>query len=192
MVRVTTQIARIAFAVVAIAVAAAPVAVAESDPFAAPAGSAVAPPAAEPTPVPTQVPDPAPRSAIEASGGTCEHITRNVCSAQNKGLFLKAAGYVLLAVLLFSLLRTWWDRRGTRSAGTRFLATLLPAAALAGTLTYLDPTRGRDLACCLSSSVFASDIVLQDSALGRGVVLGVVPAILLFVLVAITRKIVRS
>lgn len=167
---------------------------AQSDPFASGSGSAdgsagsgaagsavLAPPASEPARV-----DPAPPSPA------CEHITKQICSAQDSGLLLKSAAYVLISVLLFSLIRVWWDKRGTSTAGVRFVATLLPAAAGAGALSYLDPTRGQDLKCCLASAVFKSEILFQDSALARGAVLGLLPAAALFVIIAIVLKVLRG
>ena len=129
-------------------------------------------------------------AAAQASPA-CEYITRAVCSRQDTALLLKSGAYVLVVVLLFSVLRVWWDKRGTNTAGVRFIATLLPAATAAGVLAYLDPARGQDLACCLASPVFKSEILLQDSALGRGALLGFAPAAALFVLVAITLKLVK-
>jgi hypothetical protein len=144
------------------------------------AGSSAAPPGADqPGPPPTVTP-------------ACEHITKQICSTQDSGLLLKSAAYVIIAVLLFSLLRVWWDRRGTRTSGVRFVATLLPAALGAGVLSYLEPTRGQDLKCCLASSIFKNEILFQDSALARGAVLGFLPAAALFVIVAIVLKAVRS
>jgi hypothetical protein len=167
---------------------------AQPDPFAAGSGSAggsagsgaagsatPTPPAGDPARV-----DPAPPSPA------CEHITKQICSAQDSGLLLKSAAYVIIAVLLFTLIRVWWDKRGTSTAGVRFVATLLPAAAGAGALSYLDPTRGQDLKCCLASAVFKSEILFQDSALARGAVLGLLPAAALFVIIAIVLKVLRA
>lgn len=169
-----------------------PAALAQHDPFAdgpgsatgsagsaAASGSAAMAPGTDPPEAP-------------ATSAACEHITKQICSAQDSGLLLKSAAYVIIAVLLFSLLRVWWDRRGTRTAGGRFVATLLPAAAAAGVLAYLDPTRGQDLKCCLASSIFKSEILFQDSAIARGAVLGFLPAAALFVIVAILLKALRS
>jgi len=133
-----------------------------------------------------------PPADMTAPSPACEHITKRICSTQNTGLLLKSAAYVVIAVLLFSLLRVWWDRRGTRTAGVRFVATLLPAAGVAGVVSYLDPTRGQDLTCCLASAVFESEILLQDSALARGALLGFVPAAVLFVVVAIGLKAIKA
>jgi hypothetical protein len=183
------------FAMVAIVLA--PPARAQPDPFAAgsgsaegSAGSAAGSGATAPatTPGNEQPAD----AAAPAPSPACEYITKSICSSQNSGLLLKSGAYVVIAVLLFSLLRVWWDRRGTRTAGVRFVATLLPAAGTAGILAYLDPTRGQDLTCCLASSIFKSEILIQDSALARGALLGFVPAAVLFVLVAIILKIVKG
>jgi hypothetical protein len=132
------------------------------------------------------------KTAASEPSPACEYVTRAVCDRQDTAIVLKSGGYVIVAVLLFSLLRVWWDRRGTQTAGLRFVATLLSAAGLAGVLVYLDPMRGKDLACCLASSVFTSHILLQDSAIGRAALLGFVPAAALFVVVAVIVKTVRS
>lgn len=169
------------FAVIAVAVAPA---FAQPDPFATPgsgssAGSSNSNAVDATAGPPTDVPSP-----------TCEYITKSTCSAQDTGLLLKSGAYVAIAVLIFSLLRVWWDKRGTSTAGVRFVATLLPAAAAAAVLSYLDPARGQDLKCCLASPIFKSQILLQDSAIGRGALLGFLPAAVLFVLVAmIIRKV---
>jgi hypothetical protein len=144
-------------------------------------GSAPMPPASDPAPAEPTPPSPA-----------CEHITKQICTAQDSGLLLKSAAYVVIAVLLFSLIRVWWDKRGTSTAGIRFVATLLPAAVGAGALAYLDPTRGQDLKCCLASAIFKNEILFQDSALARGAVLGLLPAAALFVIVAIALKVLRG
>jgi len=105
---------------------------------------------------------------------------------------LQRAAYVIIAVLLFTLIRVWWDKRGTKTAGVRFVATLLPAALGAGVLACLDPTRGQDLKCCLASVIFKNEILFQDSALARGAVLGLLPAATLFTVVAIVLKVLRA
>lgn len=162
----------------------------EPDPFAVDAGGTgaadhVRPPAAPPPP-------PASEASGEPPASACEHITTSICSTQSTGIVLKSGAYIIISVLLFSLLRLWWDKRGTSTAGVRFVTTLLPAAASAGALAYFDPMRGQDLACCLASSAYTSEILLQDSALGRAALLGFVPAAALFVVVAIIVKAVRS
>jgi len=174
----------IGLAVVIVAGAALRPARAQSDPFAVDAG---APAAVAPKPDTA-----APSATTETPAPACEHITTSVCSAQNTGIVLKSGAYIIVAVLLFSLIRLWWDKRGTSTAGVRFVATLLPAAGIAGVLAYLDPMRGQDLACCLASSTYTSEVLLQDSALGRAALLGFVPAAALFVVVAIIVKAVRS
>ena len=172
-----------------------PVAQAQPDPFATGSGSAEGSAGSAagggPSTTAPAISNEQPADAV-APSPACEYITKSVCSSQNTGLLLKSGAYVIIAVLLFSLLRVWWDRRGTRTAGVRFVATLLPAAGTAGVLAYLDPTRGQDLTCCLASSIFKSEILIQDSALARGALLGFVPAAVLFVLVAIILKIVKG
>jgi len=175
------------FALVAVALAAP--AQAQPDPFATGSGSAEGSAGSGAPAVGTGN---EPAADMTAPSPACEHITKTICSTQNTGLLLKSAAYVVIAVLLFSLLRVWWDRRGTRTAGVRFVATLLPAAGVAGVVSYLDPTRGQDLTCCLASAVFESEILLQDSALARGALLGFVPAAVLFVLVAIGLKAIKA
>jgi len=167
---------------------------AQPDPFAAGSGSAGGSAGTGGTSgsVPTpSASDPAPAEPTPPSPA-CEHITKQICSAQDSGLLLKSAAYVIIAVLLLTLIRVWWDKRGTSTAGVRFVATLLPAALGAGILAYLDPTRGQDLKCCLTSAIFKSEILFQDSALARGAVLGLLPAATLFVIVAIVLKVLRG
>jgi hypothetical protein len=170
----------------------APSALAQPDPFAAGNGSdgSAGSATGSGTPAVATGNEALPDAAVPSPA--CEHITKTICSGQNTGLLLKSGAYVAIAVLLFSLLRGWWDKRGTRTAGVRFVATLLPAAGLAGALSYLDPTRGQDLKCCLASTVFNSEVLLQDSSLARGALLGFVPAAALFVLVAIILKVVKD
>jgi hypothetical protein len=166
---------------------------AQPDPFAAGSGSAGGSAgtgtASGSAPTPS-VTDPAP--AEPAPSPACEHVTKQICGAQDSGLLLKSAAYVIIAVLLLTLVRVWWDKRGTSTAGVRFVATLLPAALGAGALAFLDPTRGQDLKCCLASAIFKNEILFQDSAMARGAVLGLLPAAALFVIVAIVLKVVRG
>jgi hypothetical protein len=168
-----------------------PAAGAQPDPFAegsggaAPGSGAASPPAVSAAPV---EPGPSPSAAPTA----CDYITQSTCGAQNTGLLSKSGAYVFVAVLLFSLLRVWWDRRGTNTAGVRFVATLLAAAGTAGTLAYLDPARGQDLECCLASAVYQGQILFQDSALARAAVLGFVPAAVAFVLVAVIHRMMKG
>ncbi len=122
----------------------------------------------------------------------CEEISGTDCRDQTSTLLLMSGGYVIIAVLLFSLLRLWWDKRGTNTAGVRFVSTLLPAASLAGELAYLDPMRSQTLACCIRMRGYAGYVLLQDSDLGRAALLGFVPAAALFVIVAIIVKAMRS
>lgn len=164
------------------------------DPFATPPrageGSSTSA-AAETAPAPATAP--APTTAAPAPPSpACEYTTEATCSKQNTGLLLKSGAYVFIAVLLGSLLRVWWNRRGTNTAGVRFVATLLPTAGAAGALAYFDPVRGQDLACCLASPVYQGQILMADSALARAALLGFVPAAIAFVLVAIVLRIVRG
>jgi hypothetical protein len=183
----------IALMLAMVAIVLAPPARAQPDPFAADAGAGEEPAGSAARRAASATGnEQAANAAAAAPSPACEYITKNICGAQNTGLLLKSGAYVVIAVLLFSLLRGWWDRRGTRTAGVRFVATLLPAAGTAGALAYVDPTRGQDLACCLASSIFKSEILIQDSALARGALLGFVPAAVLFVLVAILIKVTKS
>jgi len=163
---------------------------AQPDPFAAGSGSAGTGAASGSAPTPSAS-DPAVAEPARPSPA-CEQITKQICSAQDSGLLLKSAAYVVIAVLLLTLIRVWWDKRGTGTAGVRFVATLLPAALGAGVLSYLDPTRGQDLKCCLASAIFKNEILFQDSALARGAVLGLLPAAALFVIFAIVLKVLRG
>ena len=106
----------------------------------------------------------------------CQHITSALCAKQNLPLLAIAAGYVLVCVLLASLLRAFWNKRGSGGPGFRFWVPLLLAATAAGLLAGFDPFHGRDLACCLSDPVFAAEVFLQDSSVGRAFLLGVIPA----------------
>jgi hypothetical protein len=168
-----------------------PAAGAQPDPFAE--GSGAPAPGSGAAPPPASGADPAaPGPSPSAPPTACDYITQSTCGTQNTGLLLKSGAYVFVAVLLFSLLRVWWDRRGTNTAGVRFVATLLPAAGTAGTLAYLDPARGRDLECCLASAVYQGQILFQDSALARAAVLGFVPAAVAFVLVAVLHRMMKG
>lgn len=177
-----------------IGMAGVPAGAAPTDPFASPGGAAgdssaaAESGAAEGSSAATGVAPAAPPGASPA----CEYLTQPTCDGENTGLLLKSGAYVFLAVLLFSLLRVWWDRRGTNTAGVRFVATLLPAAGAAGALAYLDPARSERLACCLGSAMFKSEILLQDASIARAALLGFVPAALAFVLVAVVLRIVKG
>lgn len=153
---------------------------AQNDPFAQP------PPGAGPS---TQA------GAAQAAPSTlasCEHITRELCERSNPALLASAAGYVVASVLLFSLVRAWWNRRGTSSAAARFIVPLLLASAAAGVLVALDPARGQDLRCCLLHGVFKAEVLLQDSTAGRTMLLGVLPTAALYTVVAFVSRLVRG
>ncbi len=152
------------------ALAAAAPAAADPDPFAAPAGAS-----------------PSPAGGVPAAGSaldtTCGHITSALCSKQNTTMLLIAAGYVVLCVAGAALWRASWARRGHGSAAAQFLAPGVAGAAASGLLIWFDPARGDDLRCCLASAVFRGEIFFQESVAARAVVLGVLPAALLYTLV---------
>lgn len=137
-------------------------------------------------PPPSTVPAP-----VEVEG--CSHITSALCGKQNTLLMGTAAGYVAVCVLVVSLWRWWWNKKGTSSSAARFWIPLLLGGAAAGTLAGLDPARGPDLKCCLASGVFRPEILLQDSSVGRAILLGALPAIVLYSIVTfITGMLKRS
>ena len=74
----------------------------------------------------------------------CEYITKDVCDKSNTGILLTCAGYVIVLVAAFSLLRRLLDRRGGMSSGAAFLLTLIGAAGGAAALAALDPIRSND------------------------------------------------
>ena len=128
---------------------------------------------------------PAPISALDSTVealSDCQ-VTSTRCAKQNTGLFLTALAYVIVCVLLASIVRVVWNKRGTSGAGVRFFVPMLIAAAPAALLVGLDPARSHDLTCCLASGTFSAQIFLQDSSLGRAFLLGLLPAALLFLVV---------
>jgi hypothetical protein len=146
---------------------------------------AVIAPARAQDPFDTQPSDKAAEVANAAAAVVgCLHITSALCQKQNQQLGMVAAGYVIGCVLLTSLWRGWWNRRGTSSATVRLMLPMLTGAAAAGALVALDPARGADLECCLASNVLRAEILLQDSTIARALLLGALPAIVLYLLVA--------
>ena len=121
----------------------------------------------------------------------CQHVTKEVCAKSNTPLIATSVGYVIVCVVAMTVLRVWWNRRGTSSAGIRFMVPLFFGSVGAGILAAFDPLRGQDLICCLASGVFKAEILLQDSTAGRAVLLGALPAVVLFVIVAIIEKMMK-
>lgn len=117
--------------------------------------------------------------------GACAQLTAALCQKQSTALVLTALGYVALSVLVAALLRAWLNKGMRGSGAARLVGPLVLAAAMAGTLVGLDPARGPDLACCLGSAVFRAEVLLADSGAGRVVLLGVLPAIVLYMLVVV-------
>lgn len=126
-----------------------------------------------------------------APSGTCEFITKETCGKSNTSQFLTSGAYVFASVLLFSLVRMWWNKKGTSTIAVRLLVPMALAAIVAGVLVALDPARGQDLRCCIETAVFKGEVFMADSAPGRVAVLGVVPAIVLFFLVTLVEGVVR-
>lgn len=180
----------------------------DDDPFAPKAGAPGAtdtPPATgttTPTAPSTDTPA-APATPVAPATGTpaapapqaaeCENVNPSAekCRDANTSLLLKAAGYTLIAVLLLSILRMWWNKRGTSTAGVRYLFPMVLAGGVAGTLAGLDPMRSTILKCCIANQDFVSNIHLQDSEVARAVLLGALPAIGVFVVVAAVEKLVK-
>jgi hypothetical protein len=117
--------------------------------------------------------------------GKCDHVTSALCAKQNSMMLAVDAGYVVVCVLLVALLRAWLNKRGTGGGAMRFFLPLFLGAGGAGALAGLDPARGADLACCLAHGTFRSEILLQDSTVGRALLFGALPAAVLFTLVVI-------
>ena len=162
-----------------------------------PTGTAPSTPSAA---APTAPPATAPGAANAAAPTTparllteCEgvNLTDVDCRNSNGGLLAKSAGYVLLCVLLFSILRMAWNRRGTSSAGVRFILPLLFSGAAAGTLVGLDPLRSRLLTCCIANPDFVATVHFQDSEVARAVLFGVLPAMVVYLVVAVVEKLVK-
>ncbi len=144
-------------------------ATAQPDPFAAPTPASSAPS------VPAAV-------ATAVAGLSCDHLTSAVCGKQNTTMIGVAIGYAVVAVVVALVWRVTWTKKGHGSAFAQFFAPLLLAASAAGALVGFDPARGDDLRCCLASSVFRPEIFLQTSTVARAVVLGVLPAAVLYTL----------
>jgi len=119
------------------------------------------------------------QAAVDAA---CGHITSALCGQQNTPMIATAAGYVVVSTLIVLVWRASWEKRGTNTGGVRFLVPMTVGAALAGTLTGLDPARGDALRCCLANAVFRPEILLADSAIGRAFLFGVLPAMMLYTL----------
>ncbi|MBK7823520.1 MAG: hypothetical protein IPJ61_21270 [Tessaracoccus sp.] len=128
-------------------------------------------------------------TAPTAAKAGCEYITKDVCGKSNNGILFTSAGYVIVLVAAFSLGRRMLNRRGGMSSGAALLLTLIGAAGGAAVLAALDPIRGADATCCLASDVFKAEIFLQDSTPGRAVLLGLVPAAVLFLLVYVAERV---
>ncbi len=159
-----------------------------SDPFAAP-GAATA--TAQPPSAASAGSAPGPVATVATLPG-CEHITRVLCEKQNNTMLALDGGYVAGCVLVAALLRAWFNRRGTGSIAFRFLLPLLLASLGAGILTATDPARGPDLACCLGTAAFRAQVLLQDSSIGRAVLFGALPAVVLFTVVVIVIRAIKK
>ncbi len=158
----------------------------DDDPFAPKAGASDQPP--NPGAAPSSPTAPAAPLPPECNG---VNLTEDICQQSNNGLLAKTAGYAVLAVLLFTILRMWWNRRGTSSAPVRFITPMLLAGAGAGTLSGLDPLRSVHLKCCIANHDFVTKVLLQDSEVARAVLLGVLPAFALFFVVAVLEKLLK-
>ncbi|MFH1436761.1 MAG: hypothetical protein ABIJ56_13720 [Pseudomonadota bacterium] len=120
----------------------------------------------------------------ELSG--CPPLSQKLCGKANVSLLLMCGGYVIVCLFLGLLAYFLWSKRGTGSAGLRFLVPMLVFSAAAGTLVGLDPLRPQNLACCLADGTFRTVLFLGDSAPARALVLGVLPLAVLFVIIVIT------
>lgn len=155
-------------------------------PTPAPPTPATTPPPSPPPPSPESLPSPTTGPSPE-----CDHVTAEICDSTNRRLLATSAGYVLVMILLFTIVRVWWNHRGTSTSGVRLLVTLALATAGAGLLVGLDPIRAHDLTCCLDDQTLKSHILLQDSQPGRIALFGVLPCAVLFFLVAFVEKLVK-
>jgi hypothetical protein len=160
-----------------------------SDPFAS-SGSA---PGAATAPA-GQPASPGAATASQATSGSpaCQHITTALCEKQNNSMLALSGAYVAACVLVVALLRAWMNKRGASTPLVRFMLPMFLGSAGAAALVGLDPGRGADLACCLESATFKSQILLQDSAMGRAMLFGAAPAAVLFLLVVIVVGIIRK
>jgi hypothetical protein len=123
---------------------------------------------------------------------SCGHITSALCIKQNRQLGLLAGGYVLVCVVLVSVWRAWWNRRGTSTAGVRLIVPMLLGAAGSGLLVGFDPAQGADLRCCLAHRVLRAEILLQDSDVARAFLFGAAPAVVLYLVVAVAAGLTRE
>jgi hypothetical protein len=153
------------------------------DPFAQPTATGTAAVTGGATATPAQ-PAPGPTS-IDLPGIKCDHVTSALCAKQNTPLIATAAGYVVVCVLLVALLRAWWNKRGSPGPAFAFWFPMFLGATGAGLLAGLDPVRGDDLKCCLASGVFRAEVILQDSSMGRAFLFGAIPAVVLYLVVAL-------
>jgi hypothetical protein len=158
-------------------------ALAQKDPFAPEAAGASGE---------AQPPAPGPGGDVAQMMVDCEHITAELCGKTNTALVASAAGYVVVCVLVFTMISVWWNRRGTSTAGVRFVVPLLFACAAAAALVAFDPIRGQDLKCCLAHGVFKAQVLLNDSTAGRAALFGAVPTAALYTLVALVSRRMRG
>ncbi|MCC6645056.1 MAG: hypothetical protein IT374_05720 [Polyangiaceae bacterium] len=121
-----------------------------------------------------------PAVAAVVAGLSCEHLTSAVCGKQNTMMIGVALGYVAACVAVGLIWRASWTKKGHGSAFAQFFAPMALAASGAASLVGFDPARSDDLRCCLASSVFRPEVFLQASTPARVVVLGVLPAVVLY------------
>ncbi len=114
---------------------------------------------------------------------SCAHVIQEVCEKQNTALLVTAGAYVVVCVLLVSIWRTIWNKRGTGTPGVKFVVPMLVGATAAGLLAGFDPFGSRDLKCCLADSNYKSIIYLQDLHVGRAFLFGVLPTLVLYFIV---------
>lgn len=139
-------------------------------------------------------PAPGASSTGGAVGGAiagCGHLTSARCSEQNTTMLGMAAGYVVLCVAVVALWRASWAKKGHGSQAAQFFVPMFVGAISAGALVGLDPARGEDLRCCLADAVFRPAILFQESNAARAVVLGVLPAALLYTVIVFVQGALR-
>jgi hypothetical protein len=68
---------------------------------------------------------------------------------------------------------------------------MLLAGVDAGVFAGIDPLRSVHLKCCVANHDFVTRVYLQDSEVARAVLFGVLPALVLFVAVAVVEKLLK-
>jgi hypothetical protein len=103
-------------------------------------------------------------------------LSQSVCESANRYLFIGAAGYDLIAVLVGIAVFVVMKQRLLGTRMVRYAIAIVAAGGIAAALLGTDPLRADLVARCINSPEFARYVTLGASTAARALALGVGPA----------------